>query len=81
MGFIPEEDGLDLLIDNLQELEFNKEKFVDDVFNDEYILVIGNDVIMNKTVEETGDVNQYILKQLNYILKANYKDFNEESLH
>ena len=28
MGFIPEEDGLDLLIDNLQELEFNKEKFV-----------------------------------------------------
>lgn len=81
MGFIPEEDGLDLMIDNLQDLEFNKEKFVDDVFNNEYILVIGNDVIMNKAVEETGDVNQYILKQLNYILKASYKDFNEVILH
>lgn len=81
MGFTPDADELELVINDLQDLEFDKEKFVDDVFNGEYILVIGNEVMMDKSVEETGDVNQYILKQLNYVLKTNYKDFNEVALH
>lgn len=81
MGFTPDADELELVINNLQDLEFDKEKFVDDVFNGEYILVIGNEVMMEKSVEETGDVNQYILKQLNCVLKTNYKDFNEVALH
>lgn len=81
MGFTPEEDELELVIDELQDLDFNREKFVDDVFNGEYILVVGNEVVMDKNVEESGDVNLYILKQLNRVLKTNYKDFNEVVLH
>lgn len=57
--------------------EFNKELFIEHVFNNEYVLVIGSEVILNKEIEPTGDVAQYVLHVVNSTLKKNYKDFNE----
>lgn len=80
MGFKPKEDT-GKRIAQQQELVFSKEKFIEDVFNDEYILVVGSEVIMNKEEEPTGDVKQYILRALNTSLRCNYKDFNELLQH
>ena len=76
MGFKPKENT-GLRISQQQEAVFSQEQFVEDVFNDEYILVVGSEVIMNKDEEPSGDVNQYILRALNSSLGRDYKDFNE----
>lgn len=76
MGFRPK-DNTGVRIFQQQEAIFSREQFVEDVFNDDYILVVGSEVIMDKNEEPTGDVNQYILRALNSSLERNYKDFNE----
>lgn len=81
MGFKPN-DGVRLYdISQMPDPTFNKEQFVEAVFNEEYILVVGNEVVMNKNEEPTGDVNQYILRLVNDSLGQHYKDFNELALH
>lgn len=72
---------IEQLVMQQQELVFSKEKFIEDVFNGEYILVVGSEVIMDNSVEPTGDVNKYILRVLNKILNKNYKDFNDILRH
>lgn len=80
MGFKPIESKMyDISIP--MELSFNREQFIEDVFNEEYILVVGSEVMMNKEVEETGDVNKYLLRLVNRSLGQQYKDFNELALH
>lgn len=59
------------------EQEFTPEEFIKDVFNDEFILMVGSEVIMDKRIEPTGDINKYILDTINQIGKTNYIDFNE----
>ena len=76
MGFKPGENTRDR-ISQLQEVSFVKDQFIEDVFNTDYVLVIGNEVIMDKAVEPTGDVNRYILRAINASLRKEYKDFNE----
>ena len=80
MGFKPKENT-GQRISQQQEMVFSREQLVSDVFNDEYVLVVGSEVIMNKQEEPTGDVNQYILRALNASLDSNYKDFNELVMH
>lgn len=80
MGFKPKE-STGKRINQHQDAAFRKEQFVEDLFNDEYLLVVGPEVIMNKDVEPTGDVNQYILKALNYSLNQKYIDFNQLMTH
>ena len=81
MGFKPN-DGVRLYdISQMPDPTFNKEQFVEAVFNEEYILVVGNEVVMNKNEEPTGDVNSYILRLVNDSLGQQYKDFNELALH
>lgn len=52
-----------------QSLFFDEQRFVDGVFNDDYVLVVGNGVILDvnqKTFKDTGgDINQYILDEIN----------------
>lgn len=80
MGFKPKEsDFYD--ISSPMELSFNREQFVEDVFNEEYIVVVGSEVIMSKEEEPTGDVNQYLLRHINNSLGQHYKDYNELALH
>lgn len=64
-------------LDRLPEVNFNEQQFVEDLFRDDYILVIGSEVIMNKEIEPTGDISQYILRSINTNLGKEYKDFNE----
>lgn len=78
MGFKPS-DTLDIF--EPLELSFNPRHFIEDVLNEEYILVIGSEVILNKDVEATGDVNNYILRRLNELSHQEFKDFNDLLSH
>lgn len=75
MAFRPKSGTYDRIF-NLQEVGFDEQQFIETIFQDEYILVIGSEVILNKEVDPSGDISQYILKVLNGNNK-NYKDFNE----
>lgn len=46
---------------------FDEQAFVDGVFNDDYILVVGNNVILNpiKFPNTEGDINRYIINEIN----------------
>ena len=44
---------------------FNTKKFIKDVLNDRYALVIGNEIILDTKKEPTGDVHQYLLRKVN----------------
>lgn len=50
-----------------RERTFNERAFVDGVFNDEYILVVGNGVILDraKFPGSGGDINKYIIDEIN----------------
>lgn len=63
------------------EQDSNQEQFINDVFNDEYLLVVGSEVILDKKIEPTGDVNRYILSVINQISGKNYNDFNDLEQH
>ena len=76
MGFKPKDDTAARLSQQ-QEAVFDREQFVTDVMNGEYLLVVGSEVIMNRDEEPSGDVKQYLLKALNSSLNRNYKDLDE----
>ena len=80
MGFKPNENMAQRLL-RRQEAAYSKEQMIEDVFNEEYILVVGSEVIMDLRKEPTGDVNQYILRNVNDILGRNYRDFNDLATH
>ena len=80
MGFKPKDNTGNRIMQQ-QEVVFSQEQFVEDVFNDDYILVVGSEVIMDRKEEPSGDINQYILRALNSSLGCNYKDFNELVTH
>lgn len=46
---------------------FDERSFIDGVFNDEYILVIGSGVILNRNQfpKSDGDINKYIIDEIN----------------
>lgn len=79
MGFKPNTNTVNHLWE-LQEVNFDKDQFVEDIFSNDYLLVVGSEVIMNKDIEPTGDVAQYILKSINLSSQTNYKDFNDLDL-
>jgi len=81
MAFTPDEEDLEYAIDNLQDLQFNMEQAIGHVFNNEYILIVGSEVILKPNVELSGDVNDYILQHVNRMLKGNYKSFDEVMQH
>ena len=56
---------------------FDDQAFVDGVFNNEYILVVGNGVILDrmKFPEANGDINRYIINEINKDRRAVRTDF------
>ena len=66
MAFTPDEDDYKHSIDHLQDLEFNMEAAIGHVFNNEYILIVGSEVILKPNVEPSGDVNDYLLRHVNF---------------
>jgi hypothetical protein len=75
MAFKPKSDTYNRIF-NLQEVGFDEQQFVEAIFQDEYLLVIGSEVILNKEIEPTGDISNYILKVINGN-SNNFKDYNE----
>ncbi len=64
---------------------FDEKAFVDGVFNDEFILVVGSGVILdkNKYPASGGDINRYVIDEINRDCRAenvnfvDYKDFTD----
>lgn len=56
---------------------FDEQSFVDGVFNNEYILVVGSGVILDcaKFPQTDGDINRYILNEINNDRREERADF------
>ena len=59
---------------------FNEQAFVDGVFNNEYILVVGSGVVLNRNrfPATNGDINRYIINEINsdcHKEQANFIDY------
>lgn len=80
MGFKPKDDT-GLRIGRDYGAQFNKERFIEAVFNQEYILVVGSKAIMDYKEEPTGDVNNYILSAINRSLHSSYEDYDDVVKH
>lgn len=59
---------------------FNTKKFIKDVLNDKYALVIGNEIILDPKIEPTGNVQQYFLRKVNEVSGIQYENYNEIAL-
>ena len=81
MAFTPDEEDLEYAIDDLQNLQFNMEQAISHVFNNEYILIVGSEVMLKPAVEPSGDVGDYLLHNINRQLKSKYKSFDELMQH
>ena len=81
MAFNPDRQSIDISINDIANIPFNMEKAIEHVFNNEYALIIGSEVILNKEIEPTGDVNKFLLTQINKILKSNHLSFDELMNH
>ncbi len=66
---------------NASERIFDEKTFVDGVFNDEYILVVGSGVILdrNKFPQSGGDINKYILDEINKDRRAKQACFKDHT--
>lgn len=60
--------------------KFNTKKFIKDVLNDKYALVVGNEIILDSKIEPTGDVHQYFLRKVNETSSVQYENYNEIAL-
>lgn len=60
--------------------KFNTKKFIKDVLNDKYALVIGNEIILDTKIEPTGDVHQYFLRKVNENSNVQYENYHEIAL-
>lgn len=83
MAFLPTDDRK-LNLAQAREVSFNLNDFVDQVFNDEYALILGSEVLLNPlTVPQgDGDMYKYILSVINLsvineIQHTACADFNE----
>ncbi len=58
---------------------FDEQAFVDGVFNDDYILVVGSGVILDRKQfpHSGGDINQYIIDEINSDRRAVQTNFTE----
>ena len=81
MAFTPSEKDSEYSIDNLQNLQFDMKKAIAQVFNNEYILIVGSEVILNPNVEPSGDVGAYLLKHINRQMKSHHNNFDEVMRH
>lgn len=60
--------------------KFNTKKFIRDVLNDKYALVIGNEIILDTKIEPTGDVHQFFLRKVNENSNVQYENYHEIAL-
>lgn len=80
MSFTP---GKEFSLDHARDVEFSMEEAIGHVFNNEYILVIGNENILNpERADGFSDVNKYILHWVNKGLNNScYSSLDEVMQH
>ena len=61
--------------------KFNFRKFIKDVLNDKYALVVGNEYLLDTEVEPTGDVHQFLLKKVNENAQVPYESYHDIALY
>ena len=64
----------------LMSRQFNTRKFIKDVLNDQYALVIGNEIVLDPILEPTKDVQQFFLRKVNEKSNIEYENYNEIAL-
>ena len=78
MAFLP---GENKKIDTAQarDVSFDMMDFVEQVFNDEYALIIGSEVLLNpeRVPLGGGDINRYLISVINELQHTECADFNE----
>ena len=60
--------------------KFNTKKFIKDVLNDKYALIIGNEIILDEKIEPSRDVHQYFLRKVNENSNVQYENYPEIAL-
>ena len=60
--------------------KFNTKKFIKDVLNNKYALVVGNENILDTQIEPTGDVHQYFLRKVNENSTVQYDSYGDIAL-
>lgn len=59
---------------------FNINKFIKDVFNDKYALIVGNEIILDDEVEPSRDVHKYFLSEVNKTSAIEYTNYYDIAL-
>ncbi|MGN0189539.1 MAG: toll/interleukin-1 receptor domain-containing protein [Candidatus Cryptobacteroides sp.] len=77
MAFDPREDRID--VGKARAVSFDMGDFVEQVFNDEYALVVGSEVMLDpeKVPDGDGDMNKYILCVINKLQHSDCSGFND----
>jgi hypothetical protein len=60
--------------------KFNINSFIKDILNNKYALIIGPEIILDTTIEPTGDIHQYFLNIVNKASGTSYSKYNEIAL-
>ena len=81
MAFTPDEEDIEYAIDDLLEQRFDMEQAIAHVFNNDYILIVGGEVMLKKEVEPSGDVSDYLLRHVNRMMNSDYDSFDEVIQH
>ena len=78
MAFLPGENKK-IDIARARDVSFDLMDFVEQVFNDEYALIVGSEVMLNpeKVPLGGGDMNEYLINVINKIQHTECADFNE----
>ena len=78
MAFLP---GENKKIDTARarDVSFDMMDFVEQVFNDEYALIVGSEVMLNpeRVPMGGGDMNKYLISVINELQHTECADFNE----
>ena len=78
MAFLPGENKK-IDIARARDVSFDLMDFVEQVFNDEYALIVGSEVMLNpeKVPLGGGDMNKYLISIINESQNTECADFNE----
>ena len=78
MAFLPG-DNRRIDLAQARDASFEMMDFVEQVFNDEYVLIFGSEVMLNPVTVPLGegDMNKYLLMVINELQQSNCANFNE----
>ena len=64
-------------ISRQKKVQFDKNLFIEDAYSENYILLVGSEVILNQSIAPSGDFNEFLLHAINTVLNRHYESFRE----